>query len=78
MLLGIQPEQGQRLAFVEQRQRALFVVGRASSWPSIYTRMKPSNFITWPVARKIASADSISTVVRSYTAGVIWLETKRL
>ena len=29
---------------------------RSSSRPSVYTRMKPANFMTWPVARKSVSA----------------------
>jgi DNA topoisomerase-1 len=43
----------------------------SSSRPSVYTRMKPSNFMIWPEARKVASAALMSTVVWSNTAGII-------
>ena len=66
VLLGLEAQQLERLALVHRGQRRrLVVVWATSSWPSVYTRMKPSNLTTWPVARKTAPAASISTVVRS-------------
>ena len=49
----------------------------SSSSDSSYTAVKPANFLRVPVKRITTGPPAMSTDSVSYTAGVIWLDTKR-